>query len=1168
MIRPNSGMIISLLIEAVTRKRENRFMKPLVAPSSASDDILIFGTPEELLPVLDGILQSTSYRYSFIHSQEDITSFVTKHKPLLVMISCLQGNKGFDACASIKTDPATAFIPVIGLGMHQKRPSMTEVLECGFDDFFVLPEDAPAFYVRTGTYISLRNRIRDLEKHQEHSNEFSKAAGHPEDLLPHGDTKLDSFLKNANDNVFLLSTMGKLLYVSPNWHRVLGYSPGEHVGKQIIDTLVHPDDKEICLQALLKGLETRKPISRVEYRMKHLDGSWRWQSTNIAPLIDANGDFNSFMGISHDITEKKSAETALYNSEKGYFGLFNSVTEGIFILDENGYFLDVNRSVEKMFGYNREEIIGKTPDFIYANTENGSPLIMSCIREVFKTGEPKHFVVWGRRKNGEVFPKEVICNKGKYFGKDVVITTTRDVTERIKSETALKESQEKFSKIFHLSPDAIILTRVADGVIVDVNDRGASLSGFPREEIIGKTTLDLDGWEDDEDRNKYVSLLRKNGRVVNYEKTFKTKGGFVRNATISGEFLEVAGEKYILTVIHDITDRKEFEEKLKEEVIKQKLISDNLPDTVVFQAYRDLAGNMFFPYISNGIEKITGITAEEAMKDSSIIYGLIHDEDLPKLFYEQNQSYENMSSFDFECRLKKTGEEEQWVHIRSFPRKTDKGIVIWDGLLSDITERKNAARKVMESEEKYRMVVENALDVIYVLDANLQVSNINSAITEVLGYLPEELIGHSAYIFISDDETEYSRSMLDKRMGGVEKTRYELRLKAKDGRLVPFEVQTRSIYKKGVFDGVLGIARDITERKKSEAALDKTLHELKDYKYALDQAANVSLADNDGTVLYVNDGFCKIYGYTPEEIIGKNHKVLNSSYHSPEFWESFWKTIQSGKVLKGEVRNKGKDGSLTWSDTTIVPFLDAAGKPYQYLAIRRDITEKRKLEEELAAQQLHNQRLITEITIQEQEMERNTISNELHENISQILASAKIFLGIAKTRYEKEDDMLSQSYEYLNKAMDLIKELSYSLITPSLTDFGLAEALKDLVEENRKKTGVQFKFINKTGDDLTLDNKQILMLYRIVQEQLNNITRHANAKQASITLEKRSNTLYLEIKDDGKGFNPETEPMGFGLTNIRNRVEFYQGKLNIISAPKQGCTVLIEIPLTSPEEIS
>jgi PAS domain S-box-containing protein len=140
---------------------------------------------------------------------------------------------------------------------------------------------------------------------------------------------------------------------------------------------------------------------------------------------------------------------------------------------------------------------------------------------------------------------------------------------------------------------------------------------------------------------------------------------------------------------------------------------------------------------------------------------------------------------------------------------------------------------------------------------------------------------------------------------------------------------------------------EITDKREADKALQKTVNELYAYQYALDESAIVAITDQKGIIKHVNDNFCKISKYSAEELIGHDHRIINSSHHPKSFIKNLWHTIANGKIWRGQLKNKAKDGQYYWVDTTIVPFLNEHGKPYQYIAIRSDITARKLHEEQL-----------------------------------------------------------------------------------------------------------------------------------------------------------------------------------------------------------------------------
>ena len=245
-----------------------------------------------------------------------------------------------------------------------------------------------------------------------------------------------------------------------------------------------------------------------------------------------------------------------------------------------------------------------------------------------------------------------------------------------------------------------------------------------------------------------------------------------------------------------------------------------------------------------------------------------------------------------------------------------------------------------------RSLLEASLDPLVTISAKGKITDVNEASLKVTGVRRDKIIGTDFSDYFTDPQRANIGYQQVFEKGFV--ADYPLTIKHKNGTLTDV-LYNASLYKDdyGNVLGVFAAARDVTEQKMIEANLEKSLKEVSDYKFALDEFSIVAITDEKGIIKHANDNFCKISKYTRKELIGKDHRIVNSRYHSKEFMRELWDTITSGKVWRGELKNKAKDGTFYWVQTTIVPFLNNEGKPYQYVAVRTDITDQKRNAAEL-----------------------------------------------------------------------------------------------------------------------------------------------------------------------------------------------------------------------------
>jgi two-component system sensor histidine kinase NreB len=372
--------------------------------------------------------------------------------------------------------------------------------------------------------------------------------------------------------------------------------------------------------------------------------------------------------------------------------------------------------------------------------------------------------------------------------------------------------------------------------------------------------------------------------------------------------------------------------------------------------------------------------------------------------------------------------------------------------------------------------------------------------------------------------------------------------KCKNGKTFPIFFRF-SLFLFGEQPFCLLMLQDVRSQPKLRKELFHPLNELIDLKTAIDKSTIFAFTDHNGIIKYVNEQFCTVSKYSYDELIGQDHRIVNSGFHSKEFFKNMWCTITSGEVWKGEIKNRAKDGSTYWVDTTIVPFLDHNGKPYQYLAIRYEITKLKEAEEEL--QQM------TKRIIDVQEDERKSLSRNLHDGIGQNLYSHLI--TISRLQAEIDHPLLEQMQNEARQLIEEVRDISWELRPSVLDDLGLLPAIRSFLVRysNHCQIDVMFDFVLNRW----LDSNKEIVIYRMIQEALTNTRKYADTTNAAVTIRELETVVRVMVEDSGKGFDPLQVARGVGLFSMDERARAVGGALEIFSESGKGTKIILEVPI-------
>jgi len=367
---------------------------------------------------------------------------------------------------------------------------------------------------------------------------------------------------------------------------------------------------------------------------------------------------------------------------------------------------------------------------------------------------------------------------------------------------------------------------------------------------------------------------------------------------------------------------------------------------------------------------------------------------------------------------------------------------------------------------------------------------------------------------------------------------------------------------------VWAIASIVVRVRRTALELEDTARSLSDYKYALDSSAIVATTNTRGAITYVNDKFCEISKYSRDELLGQDHRILNSGYHPKEFFRNLWVTIANGKVWRGEIRNRAKDGSLYWVDTTIVPFLDTRGKPYRYTAIRYEITERKRQEE-----QLREQAALTRLG----EMAA-VVAHEVKNPIAGIRGALQVIMSRMPADHRDRPvmgDIVARLDGLNGIVQDLLLYSRPRQVKRERVDVkSLIANIVELLRRDPALAGARLRILGD-GSAASADPEQL----RIALQNLLMNAAQAMGGQGDIdvTLDSDAAGCRIVVRDYGPGMPPEIRDKAFdaffttkhrgtglGLPIARRIVEAHGGRIELAPAEGPGTRVSIHLPHHAP----
>jgi len=739
------------------------------------------------------------------------------------------------------------------------------------------------------------------------------------------------------------------------------------------------------------------------------------------------------------------------------------------------------------------------------------------------------------------------------------------IRHRRRALAALRESEERFRALGEAAFEGIAFA--GEGDIIEVNGRIAELFGYSRRDMIGLQLTDVTAPRSHALLGRIQAIVRAmNADDPPLVKEFwgRRKDGTEFPAEVQIKAMPFRGRMARVVAIRDITEQHKAQAALRASEEKFAKAFWASPDPIDIATLHD--GK--FVEVNDAFLRLYMRDRKEIIGRSGAELDLWVDEGERETYWALLRERGRVDQY--ECRLRnKAGEVRH--SIVSAERLDLGGVPCVLAVTRDVTEQK----RTLEALRFTQFAVDHAADAVYWIDRTGRVRYANDAASESLGYSREELERLSVFDINADATRqmwpEFWESLVQNRTG-MHVTRH----RARDGRTFPIELVANYVDVEGKEFAVV-FARDITERVENERAIVASEEKFAKAFRSTPNAIGIARA-SDGRLIEVNDGFLQLWGYERHEVIGKTTVQLGVWLSAGDREHFRQEMLRHGRVSGAVYRTRRRDGEertlMLWSEP-----IELQGE-LCFLSVGQDVTDRVRAQEALEGSR-RDLRTLSRRLMEAQEAERARIARELHDEIGQALAAVKLNLqAIARlTKDEQIGTQVRDGISVVDETVDEVRNLSRDLRPSVLDDLGLAAALKWFTGRQAERAGVE---ITLNCDQLRERPRREVetACYRITQEALTNVVRHAHATHVDVDVQVDEAALTLVVRDDGSGFDvqgaeeSDDRERHLGLIGMRERAQNAGGTLTIVSRAGSGTTVearfelhRISAPRAVPHEV-